>query len=144
MSIDAGAVNAQYRVDSSKPLDSNAFPGVEVDFLIDTEEDRRRIPTSGRNVQPQRCLSVCHAPVVPAGEIRRIRPTGLAVLIAADDLKARCAHRSRKLTGDGFEIEVCAQPRLGHIDHCPVIARRFDLIRWDQPLRKIDQLIAGG
>jgi hypothetical protein len=52
MSIDAGAVNAQYRIDSSKPLDSNAFPGVEVDILIDTEEDRRRIPTSGRSVQP--------------------------------------------------------------------------------------------
>src|SRR5271165_7586503 len=56
MPIDAGAVHAQYRVDSLKPLDSNALPGVEVDILIDTEEDRRRIPAPGCSVQPQRCL----------------------------------------------------------------------------------------
>ena len=91
MPVDAGAVHGQYRVDSSKPLDSNAVPGVEVDILIDAEKDRRRIWATGSGVQPQSCLSVCYAAVVPAGEVRRRRPTWFSVLIAADDVKTRRA-----------------------------------------------------
>jgi hypothetical protein len=55
--IDAGAVHAQYRVESAKPVDRNALPGVEVDILIDTEQGLRRIPTPGCSVQPLSCLS---------------------------------------------------------------------------------------
>src|SRR6267378_1487913 len=129
MSVDPGAVHGQHRVDSPKPLDSNAIPGVEVDILIDTEEDRRRIRTPGCSVQPQSRLSVCHAPVVPEGVVRRVRPTRLAVLVVADDLKTLCAQRIRISAGDGLSLEVRARPRPGHILHYPVIACRFDLIR---------------
>ena len=34
----AGALDAEYGVDSPKPLDRNSVPGVEVDVFIDTEE----------------------------------------------------------------------------------------------------------
>jgi hypothetical protein len=91
MPVDTSAVRAQYRVNSSKPLDSNAIPGVEVDIVVDTEEDRGRIPTAGCGVQPQSCLSVCDAATVAAGEVRRRRPTRLAVLVVADDVKTRRA-----------------------------------------------------
>src|SRR5882762_9450872 len=112
MAVDAGAAYPQYGVDSAKPFDRNGFPRVEVYVLVHAEEDRRRISTPGRSVQAQSSLGVCDAAVVPAGEIRRCRPTGLAVLIVADDLQTRSAHRIRILAGDGLEIEVCARPRL--------------------------------
>ena len=143
MSVDAGAADAQDRVDSSKPFHGKAFPGADIDVLVDAEEDRRRIRTPGRSVQPQSCLSVCHAAVVPAGEIRRVRPTGLAELVDADDVETQGAQRIRILTADGLEIEVCAGPRLGDVDDRPRIAGRFDLIRRDEPLGEIDQPKAG-
>src|SRR3954466_5760347 len=91
MAIDPGAVHAQHRVDSPKPLDCNAVPGVEVDVLVDAEEDRRRSRAPGRTVPPQSRLSVYHPAVVSTGVIRRGRPTGLAVLIAADDVQTHRA-----------------------------------------------------
>jgi hypothetical protein len=33
--------------------------------------------TTGCSVEPQSCLSVCYAAIVPAGEVRRRRPPGL-------------------------------------------------------------------
>src|SRR5271166_7131992 len=85
--VDAGALHAQHRVDSSKPVDSKAIPSVLVDVVIDTEEDRSGTGTPGRGVQPQRRVCVGHAPVVSPGEIRRIGPTGFAILEIADDVK---------------------------------------------------------
>src|SRR3954447_14123284 len=43
MAVDAGALDAQYRVDAPKPFDRNVFPGAGVDVFVDAEEDRRRI-----------------------------------------------------------------------------------------------------
>ena len=96
MPVDAGAVHGQYRVDSSKPLDSKAVPGVEVDILIDTEKDRRRIRATGSGVQPQSCLSVCYAAVVPGST----KPAGYSFLAELADTSA-----------EQISIEA-AQPRL--------------------------------
>src|ERR1700739_579469 len=84
--VNARALHPQHRVDSSKPVDSKAIPGVLVDVVIDAEEDRGGITTSSCGVQPQSCLSVGRTAVGPASEIRRVRPTGLAVLKVADDV----------------------------------------------------------
>src|SRR5215204_750486 len=144
MAVDPSTVNTQYRVDPPKPLNGNAIPGGQVDILVDTEEDRRPIWTPGRTVQPQSRLSVRHAAVVPAGEVRRSRPTWLAVLITAHDMKARRAQPVRIFAGDRLEIEVCAGPQLRHIYERPVKTCRFDLIGGDQPVREIDQPKAVG
>src|SRR6476646_11399013 len=113
MTVDAGAVRAKYRVDSSKPIDSKAIPGVLVDVIIDAEEDRGGVTTSSGIVQPQSGLSVFHAAVVPASEIRRVRPTRLAVLVVADGVQARCAQCVSVLACNGLEIEVSAGTRFG-------------------------------
>src|SRR5271155_5516051 len=121
MPIDAGARHAKYRVDSSKPVDRKTIPRVLVDIVVDTEEDRGRTPASGCVVQLQGRLSVCHAAVVSAGEIRRRRPTGLAVLEVADYVQTRGAQRVRVRAGDGLCLEVRTRPRLGHVVDYPVI-----------------------
>jgi hypothetical protein len=84
--VDAGAVHIQHRVNSSKPLDRNAFPGVELDILIDTEEDRRRSRTPGRQRAAAELSERLSRRRRTAGVIRRRRPTRFAVLIAADDV----------------------------------------------------------
>jgi hypothetical protein len=92
VAVDAGAAHAEYRVDSSKPFDGNGIPSVLVDIVVDAEEDRRRVRAARRGMQLQSRLCVGHAAVVPAGEVRRgSRPSGLAVLEVADDLKTRRA-----------------------------------------------------
>src|ERR1700756_2820650 len=128
MPIDAGAAYAHYRVDPSKPLDGNAIPGVDVDVVIDTEEERGRIGAPGRGVQPQSRLGIGHAAVVPAGAIRRVGPTRFAVLEVAHDLKTRRPQRARVLPRDGLRLEVRARPRLGHVIHHPAVAGRFNLV----------------
>jgi hypothetical protein len=90
MPVDAGALHAQHRVDSSKPVDSKAIPGVLIDVVIDTEKDRGGTTPAGCVVQPQRRLSVGHPAVRTASEIRRVRPARFAVLVVADDVQARC------------------------------------------------------
>ena len=87
----AGALDAEYGVDSPKPLDRNGVPGVEVDVLIDTEDDRRGIRTTGGFMQPQRCACIFDPAVEAACEIRRRRSAGLAALEVADDMQARNA-----------------------------------------------------
>src|SRR5271168_5538115 len=91
--VNAGALHAQHRVDSSKPVDSKAIPGVLVDVVIDTEKDRGRTTPSRCGVEPQSRLSVRRPAVGSAREIGRVRPAGLAVLEVADDVKTRRAQR---------------------------------------------------
>jgi hypothetical protein len=50
VTVDTGALDAKYGVDSSKPLDGNAVPGIEVDVVVDAEDYRCGVWAAGLGV----------------------------------------------------------------------------------------------
>lgn len=50
-SVNPGTLNPKNRVDSAKPLQRNAVPGIAIDVLIDREEDRRTLAAARGGVQ---------------------------------------------------------------------------------------------
>ena len=75
---------------------SELRPGANFDFKPVTREyaDALRaadLHTPGCGVQPQSCSASADAALIPAGVVRRRRPTGLSVLVDAGDVKIRRA-----------------------------------------------------
>ena len=86
MPVDSGSLRAQYRVDSTKPVDCQTVPGFAVDVVVHAEEDRCGVAAPGGVMEAQRRVRVSHAAVEAAGEVRRGGSVRLAVLEVADDV----------------------------------------------------------
>src|SRR4029077_1621039 len=83
--VDPGALHSNHRIDSAKPRQRRRIPRLAVDVVVDAEEDGCALAPSGGGVQLPSGASVGDATGVPAREVRRRCPAGLAVLVIADN-----------------------------------------------------------
>ena len=137
--VDAGALHAEYGVDAAKPLQREGIPGFAADVVVDGEEDRCTLATTGRGMQLPAGFSVGDAAGVSAGEVRGRCPTRLAVLIVADDDQPCGGERLGVRPGDGFSPEVGSGTRQRNVVDDAGVARSPDVRRGNLAHGVIDQ-----